>query len=291
MAELAPDASLVVFSFRETPWEPAFLEDLRRLTLSVDGQFFEAEQVGGEGWARFWDTAQVDLMFAVSWRYLVPSGVYERARLGAFVFHDSLLPEYRGFSPTVWAIANGEDHTGVTLFEMAEDVDTGDVVDQKRIAIGPEETIASVRKRVTQAYLDLLERNLADLLAGTAARYPQDPSRATYACKRLPSDNQIDWSDPSDHIYNLIRAVTDPYPGAYTTLDGRKLYVWSARRVPDFPHYVGRVPGRVVERRPGVGSVVLAGDGALLLTRIQLEGQGGVCAADLLTSPAQTLGA
>src|SRR5207247_5205011 len=134
------------------------------------GQFHEARQVGSSRWQEFWEANPVDLMLAVSWRYLIPRSVYGRARLGTFVFHDSLLPEYRGFSPTVWSIVNGEDHTGVTLFEMDRGVDTGCVVAQERVPIGPEETIATVMERVTQGFLRLLERSLRDLLAGTAPR-------------------------------------------------------------------------------------------------------------------------
>jgi len=285
-----PEVERVVFSFREEAWEPPFLDDIRRLTLESGGQFFEARQVGSHKLSSFWESTPVDLMLVVSWRTMIPPHVYRRPRLGAFVFHDSLLPEYRGFSPTVWAILNGEDHTGVTLFEIAEGVDSGDIVDQVRVPIGADDPIASVLERVTETYLALLERNLDRLLAGAAPRRPQDHARATYTCRRLPEDNRIDWSAPTVPVYNLVRAVSTPYPGAYTYLEGRRLRVWEVRRLPDAPCYVGRVAGRVVEVRRGEGSVVLTGDGALLLTRVQPEGGEAVCAADLLHSLGQTLG-
>jgi len=290
LAELLPRSDLIVFSFRETSWEPPFLDDIRELTLANGGQFFEARQVGTQHWRPFWESTAVDLIFTVNWRYMIPASVYCRSHLGTFVFHDSLLPKYRGFSPTVWALINGEDHTGVTLFEIAEEVDAGDIVDQESVPIGLDETIADVMERVTQTYLDLLERNLDNLVSGTALRYPQDHSCATYTCKRLPDDNQIDWTMPSENIYNLIRAVGAPYPGAYTYLSGHKVRVWSARRVANACQYVGRIPGRVVEVWPGEGSVVLTGDGVLLLTRLQMEHDIIVCAANVLNSLAQTLG-
>lgn len=290
LAELLPQSDFVVFSFRETPWEPPFLDDIRELSLATGGQFFEARQVGGADWNRFWGSTDVDLMFVVSWRYMIPASVYLRPRLGTFVFHDSLLPEYRGFSPTVWAIINGEDHTGVTLFEIAEEMDAGDIIDQERIVIGPDDTIAVVMERVTQTYLQLLERNLDGLITGTAPRYRQDHSRATYTCRRLPEDNQIDWAWSSNSIYNLIRAVSAPYPGAYTYFSGQKMRVWSARRVTNARRYVGRIPGRVVEVRRGEGSVVLTGDGALLLSEVQVEGGEVVCASNVLSSLSHTLG-
>jgi methionyl-tRNA formyltransferase len=289
LSALRPDSELIVFSFREEAHEPPFVDDIRDWTLAQGGQFHEAKSVGSRRWASFWDTTPIDLMFAVSWRYMIPPEVYRRPRRGTFVFHDSLLPAYRGFAPTVWAILNGEDHTGATLFEIAEEVDSGDIVDQQRVPIGTDDSIADAMERVTQAYLGLLERNLDRLLDGSAPRHPQDHSRATYTCKRLPDDNRIDWSASTRDIYNLIRAVSQPYPGAFGYLGDRKVRIWSAQVLADYPRYVGKIQGRVVEVRPGEGTVVLTGDGALLLKQVQLEGSAVVCASDVLTSPSQTL--
>jgi len=289
LAELLPQSEFVVFSFRETPGEPPFLDDIRGLTLAIGGRFFEARQVCSSHLNEFWESTSVDLMFVVSWRYMIPASVYLRPRQGTFVFHDSLLPEYRGFSPTVWAIISDKDHTGVTLFEIAGQMDAGDIVDQERVPIGSDETIAVVMDRVTQTYLDLLERNLDGLIKGTAPRYPQDHSHATYTCKRLPEDNQIDWTVPTNTVYNLIRAVSAPYPGAYTYLSDQKIRVWSAQRVINARRYVGGIPGRVVEVRTE-GSVVLTGDGVLLLSQVQMEGGEIVGASDLLNSLGHTLG-
>lgn len=290
LAALAPDAELIVFSFREEPTEPPFLDAIRRTTLDHGGQFYEAKQVGAERWRSLWENTPPDLLFAVSWRYLIPAAVYQRAHRGAFVFHDSLLPTYRGFSPTVWAIANGEDHTGVTLFHMADDVDSGDIVAQQRVAIGPDDSIADVLEQVTLAYLDVLQAHLPDLLSGSAPRTPQDHQQATFTCKRTLEDNEIDWRAPTGRIYDLIRAVTAPYPGATTTLDGQPLRVWSAARLPDFKRYVGRIPGRVVEVWPGQGSVVLTGDGALLITGVSLGDGPRQRGDEVLHRLSQTLG-
>jgi methionyl-tRNA formyltransferase len=290
LAELVPQSELVVFSFREEPWEPPYLDDIRKLTLAKGGQFFETRRVGSSKWVQFWESSPTDLLFAVSWRFMVPATVYDRARLGAFVFHDSMLPEYRGFSPTVWSIINGEDHTGVTLFEIAEGVDEGDIIAQKRVPIGADDSIADVLEHVTQTYLDLLEQNLGNLINGNAPRRPQDHSRATYTSKRLPEDNQIEWTASTKSIYNLIRAVSVPYPGAFTYLSGEKIRIWSAVRMSSNRDYVGRIAGRIVEVRPGEGSVVLTGDSSLLLTKVQMEGGEVTCATNILKSLSQTLG-
>lgn len=145
------------------------------LTLAKGGCFFETRQVGhARAGNDFGVTTPIDLMFAVNWRYLIPASVYQKPRQGTFVFHDSLLPTYRGFSPTVWSILNGEAYTGVTLFEIADNIDEGDVVAQQQIAIGPYQSIATVMEQVTEGYLALLEQNLDQLLQGTAPRRPQD---------------------------------------------------------------------------------------------------------------------
>lgn len=288
--ELVPQAELAVFSFPEEPWEPPFLDEIRALTIDAGGTFLEARQVGAERLRSFWEDTPIDLMFAVSWRYMVSPQIYRLPRHGTFVFHDSLLPAYRGFAPTVWAMVNGEDHTGVTLFEIAEDVDSGAMVDQERIPIGPDETIADVMDAVTEGYLRLLERNVGALLRGEAVLRQQDESRATYTCKRIPEDARLVWSAPTAETYNLIRASTRPYSGAFTSLSGQHLRVWGARRLPDFPVYAGRIPGRIIRVVPGEGSIVLTGDGALLLTEVQLEGKEPACAADVLNSIAMTLG-
>lgn len=291
LIEIYPSANLFVFSFPEEPWEPPFLNEIRDVTLANHGTFHEVIHFNTAYWENFWKNNQMDLMLAVNWRYLFSPDVYRNPRLGTFIFHDSLLPEYRGFSPTVWAMINGEDHTGVTLFEVSDKMDEGLIVDQVRIPILVEDDIAAVTERVSQGYLKLLEDNLHKLLENKAPRISQDDSKATYVCKRLPRDNKINWNAPTREIYNLIRAVSIPYPGAYTYLDGQELRIWSARLIQGQPkNYIGRVPGRVVEVHKDVGSVVLTGDGALLIESVQSFYGGQTCAANLLNKLTQTLG-
>jgi methionyl-tRNA formyltransferase len=259
LTALARGAELHVVTFREEPWEPPFVEAIRNAAASAGAQ------VSVRGEAGVFDGGPFDLLIAVNWRYYVPREIRERAAKGAWVFHDALLPEYRGFSPTVWAIVNGEDHTGVTLLAMDEEIDKGGILDQRRISIGANETIAIVVERVSDAYIELLRANFAKLCAGGVALRPQDETRATYACKRLPDDNRIDWSAPSRRLLDLVRGVTRPYPGAWTTLDRERLIVWSASADPSGRRYAGRVPGRVVSLLP---LTVLTGDGAVVLGEI-----------------------
>ena len=270
LSQLVPDASITVFSFREAEGEPPFFDDIRAATASMRRRFIEARAVYGHAHREFWREDPIDLLFAVSWRYLVPREAFDLPVLGSFVFHDSLLPRNRGFSPTVWAIANGDDHTGVTLFEMNDEVDSGDIVDQQRVSIGPHETIREALAHTTEAYISVLNRNFDSLRSGTARRHPQVQSDATYCRRRSPEDNRIDWDRDVRAIYNLIRAVTDPYPGAFTTLRGKRLTIWAARPVDDSID-VDLAPGTVVEVHPGRGIEVVTARGKLLVTTVQLE--------------------
>lgn len=286
---LAPNDELVVVSFREDPWEPKFFEEIRLFTQEYDIEFYETKNVANAQMAPLWEKP-IDLILVVSWRYLLPMSHVNQARIAAVVFHDSLLPAYRGFSPTVWAMINGEDHTGVSVLHLAAEVDSGDIIDQVRIPIRPDETIADVMDRVTQAYLVLLEDNFDRFRIGQIPRVPQDHSLATFTCKRVPDDNLIDWNQSSRAIFNLIRAVSQPYPGAYTFYRGTKMVIWSATFPPVTRLYVGSIPGRVISRMPGKGVEVITGDGVLLIKTVQLGDGPPLCAADAVKSITDRLG-
>lgn len=283
LRELAPEAELTLFSFREEPWEPPFLADIEHFAAESGARLIETRHLHANAHADFWNETPPDLLFAVGWRYLLPACVFERPRLGSWIFHDSLLPRFRGFAPTVWAMINGEQQAGATLFRLStehHDVDSGPILDQSAVPIGPEDDISKVMQRVTQTYLDLLERNLSTLLNGTARPTEQDESLATYTCKRVPEDARIDWRRTAREIHNLIRASSRPYPGAFAELNGERITIWRAAPV-EGRRYVGAVPGRVIERRHGQGVVVLTGDGALLLAEVQREGE-SPCSGDVI---------
>jgi len=287
---LSASDELTVISFREQPHEPAFFDDIRALAERHGAAFHEAKRLHNIQWERDWNRKGIDLLLAVNWRYFIPPDVYSCATIGAYVFHDSLLPKYRGFSPTVWAIINGENHTGVTLFEMSETVDSGRIVAQKRVPISPNATIAEVIDDVTTTYIQLLDAHIDALRSGSVSARPQNEDAATYTCKLLPKDCCIDWHRTSLETYNLIRGYSAPYPGAYTYLDGTLLRVWSAEPIHDSKRYVGCIPGRIVDIVPKSGVVVLTGDGRILLQRVQLESGPETTADNVINSYTTTLG-
>ena len=174
-------------------------------------------------------SAAPDLVLSVYYRGLLPAEVLAIPRLGAFNVHGSLLPRYRGRAPVNWAVLNGETETGATLHVMTARADAGDIVDQEAVAIGPDDAAIDVQRRVTDAAVTVLRRRIGDLEAGHAPRKPQDESRATKVGRRTPEDGRIDWSKSAKQVHDLVRAVTHPYPGAFTDVFGGRTWIWKTR--------------------------------------------------------------
>ena len=195
---------------------------------------------------------------------------------GALNLHGSLLPRYRGRCPVNWVLVNGETETGVTLHYMEREPDAGDIVAQRRVSIADDDTARILNRKLCDAARELLRDTFPALLAGTAPRVPQNHARATTFGGRRPADGRVDWRRPARELHNLVRAVTHPYPGAFTTWAGTKLFVWQARPL-DGPPSVEA--GRVVAIAPA-GIVVATGRGALLIERLEIAGEGEERAVD-----------
>lgn len=230
-----------------------------------------------------------DIAFVIGWRHLITKEAYRIPPKGTLVVHDSLLPKYRGFAPMNWAIINGENKTGVTLFHIADGVDCGPIVDQLATTITPQDTAKTVDEKIIKLYEELIIENLPGLASGTTKSVPQDDAIATYTCKRTPEDGAIHWNKPALDIYNLIRGLTRPFPGAYTTLRGKKMLIWEAALPVQQHMYVGVVPGRVIGKRDGMLEV-LTGSGVLRLNRLQYSDGEEIQAMELITSVKDTLG-
>lgn len=206
-----------------------------------------------------------DLIFSFYYRKMIPERVLSLARLGAYNMHGSLLPRYRGRAPLNWAIIHGEKETGVTLHVMVKAADAGDIIDQESVPIGPEETAGEVAQRIPAAAVSVILRQIDRLKAGTAERHVQDVSRASYFGIRRPEDGRIDWRQTSAQIFNLVRAVAPPFPGAFTEAGGHRLMVWKARVTAGS----GR-PGEVISLSP---LVIATGEGAVELVNFGYEGE------------------
>jgi len=170
-----------------------------------------------------------DFLFSFYYRQMLKPPLLAVPGRGALNMHGSLLPKYRGRAPVNWAVINGETETGATLHYMVEKPDAGDIVARQAVAILPDDTALDVFHKVTAAAVQVLDRSLPGLLAGTARRIPQDLSKGSYFGGRRPEDGRIDWQWPAVRIHNLVRGVAPPYPGAFCTLNGKTLRVLKTR--------------------------------------------------------------
>lgn len=229
-----------------------------------------------------------DCTVVSSYDRILPARIVERCR---FVnVHYAPLPAYRGRANVNWAIINGERETAITIHAVAPGLDAGRLLYQRRVPIGPDDTVGELYARLNEIQGDVLGATVARHLAGYEGE-AQDEASATYGCTRVPEDGEIDWACSTERIYALVRALGDPYPGAYTYLDARRLAIVRAAPLADPPRYVGRVPGRVVGRSAREGYVdVLTGDGVLRIHEVTIDKGAAEPASARIGSTRQTLG-
>jgi len=230
---------------------------------------FTPESVNNPEWRERIAALQPELILSVYYRHMIGTKILGLPRLGAWNMHGSLLPKYRGRAPINWAVLHGEPRIGMTLHRMLKSADAGAIVDQDGVEIGPRDTAEQAFRKVLPCARRVLARQIDALLAGTAPEAPQDEAQATYFGGRTPEDGRVAWVQTSIQIFNLIRAVTDPYPGAFTEAGGARLMVWWAEA--DSPAARGRrgTPGEILSLAP---LVVATGDGALELARTEWRG-------------------
>ena len=207
-----------------------------------------------------------DIIFVYGYRRLIPKEAYGTAK-HAMALHYSLLPQYRGFAPVNWAIINGEKETGISLFYLDEEADSGDIILQRSVEISAREDINDVLEKCDEQALELISEGIDLFEQGIFPRMKQDNTLATYACSRSPEDGKINWEDTAENICNLIRAITRPFPCAYTFWENEKISIIDAEVFP-VRKYVGIVCGRIIQIIDGRGVVALAGQGAVLVKHI-----------------------
>lgn len=170
--------------------------------------------------------AAPDFLFSFYYRSMLKPSILEIPRRGGFNMHGSLLPKYRGRVPINWAVIHGETESGATLHEMVEKPDAGRIVDQMAVPILPNDTAEEVFDKVLVAAELTLQRALPALVNGTAIMREMDLKRGSYFGGRKAEDGRIDWAQPAGAIHNLVRAVTHPYPGAFSDLRDGRLVLW-----------------------------------------------------------------
>lgn len=201
-----------------------------------------------------------DVFIVVGWYHMVPRAW--RAMAPAYGMHASLLPDYSGGAPLVWAIINGEQRTGITLFQLGDGVDDGPMLGQLATGIEDDDTIATLYSRIEELGRELLRTHLPALASGTAVFIEQDNSRRRVVPQRAPEDGRIDWQQPAARIHDFIRAQTRPYPGAFSHVRGERVTLWASRRLPDGARLPALSPGEL--RLDGTQLLAGCGDGTAL---------------------------
>lgn len=258
-----------VFTHEDDPNEEIWFRSVRALGEARGLPVFTPQRFDRDGWIERLRELNPDFLFSFYYRRMLPTAVLETARRAALNLHGSLLPKYRGRCPVNWVLINDERETGVTLHHMVAKADAGDIVAQRRVAIADDDTAYTLYRKQTAAAIDLMRTTYPRLCDGTAPRIVQDHAAATYFGGRRPADGLIDWSRSARQIYNLVRAVTHPYPGAFTHWQDAPLMVWRAE-VADAAS-PGLPPGTVVDTSDGL--IVQTGTGRLRLLRVQSAGE------------------
>jgi methionyl-tRNA formyltransferase len=270
----------LVITHRDHPGEKIWFQRVADTAAELELPVMYGDDPASPDLAKAVAAARPDVIFSFYYRAMIPVAVLNLAAQGAFNMHGSLLPKFRGRAPTNWAILHGETETGATLHEMVAKPDAGAIIDQSAVPILPDDTAQQVFDKVTVAAEQVLWRSLPAIIRGEPPGLPNDLSRGSYFSGRKPEDGRIDWSRSAHRVYNLIRAVAPPYPGAFAEIAGVRLVVGAARRLP-----TGRVT-TLDGMEPGLHVVDgrifgVCGDGGVVEIRQLLDGEATVDAIGL----------
>jgi len=264
---LRPEALLSVVTFDDSADDRSALDGFKTFaeatgkTVSIAKDASDAE--------RIIRSLQPDLVLVVCWYWLLKDALLSAIPHGAIGIHNSLLPNYRGGSPLVWAILNGEKEIGYSVFSLASEMDAGQIWLQERIELPADANVGHALELIRASLLATLESSWCALLDGELKPRPQSEDGVSYCAQRMPVDGRIDWSRSAKQVADFIRAQSPPYPGAFSVYDGKHLVIPAAAIW--HSTYYG-VPGQVCR----VGSdhvLVVCGDNrALVLTTVIVDG-------------------
>ncbi len=255
-----------VFTHVDDQNENTFFDSVARLCVEHNLPVYAPSDVNHPLWFDRIQKINPDFIFSFYYRNLLSEPILAIPKQGAFNLHGSLLPRFRGRAPANWVLVHGETETGVTLHKMVKRPDAGDIVAQQSVAIGESDTALTLNRKLRDSASQLLNDILPLMKTGDFTLQPQSEAAATYFGRRTPADGEIFWHQSAKAIYNLVRAVTQPYPGAFSFAGDRKLIVWQARVLPSTANH--STPGRVISVDP---LQVSCGEGVLEIISGQSE--------------------
>lgn len=221
------------------------------------------------------ESLALDYLFVIGWSQILSEPALALVKKGCFGAHASLLPANRGSAPINWALIKGETETGNTLMRLSAAVDAGDIIAQRKIKITPFDNVETLYHRVAETNRDMILAMIADI----CARRSLEPRRqilidAPLLPRRRPQDGLVNWSQPARAVYDFIRALTRPYPGAYSSFDGVQYQIWRSAVLPVESNLArpGTVLGPVFsDQDEACGLLVACGTGAVVILEIENE--------------------
>jgi methionyl-tRNA formyltransferase len=218
-----------VFTHEDDPDENCWFGSVKNWALQKKIAVYTTEEINSPQWIAKIAAMKPDIIFSFYYRKMICREILDLPKIGAFNLHGSFLPYYRGRCPVNWVIINGEKTTGVTLHYMVDKPDAGDIVGQKAVVVDVLDTAKTLYDKLCGAAKELLDDLLPLIKSGQIPRQKQDLKAGSYYGGRRPEDGRIDWNKSATEIYNLIRGVTRPYPGAYALTENQeKVIIWWA---------------------------------------------------------------
>ncbi len=212
--------------------------------------------------ANYIEKQKPDIIFVFGLSQIIPKQILEIPTIGCIGSHPSLLPQNRGRHPIIWAIANGLNKSGITLFWIDEGVDTGDIWEQEEFDIDISDDARSVYEKVKRLSREILKKNIPDIERGIIKRIKQDHSLANYWRKRTKKDGEIDWRMSTKRIYDLVRALTKPYLGAHCIHKENEIKIWKVRICDETERFINLEPGKIISTE-GSKIKIKTGDGII----------------------------
>lgn len=220
---------------------------------------------------------QPDLIVTAAYGQILPTEMIRYPKYGCINVHASLLPKYRGGAPIHKSIIDGQPETGVTIMYMVEKLDAGDMLSQVRVPIADEDNVGSMHDKLSEAGSDLLLETIPRLIAGEITPVAQDETQVTYAWNIKREDEELHWEKGARELFNQVRGL-NPWPVAYTRINGQVMKVWEARILEEDSHSEA-VPGTLLAVSPE-GIDVQTGKGILRLLAIQPAGKKAMKVSD-----------
>jgi len=280
-----PNIEVVGVVTREASSFNADFKSLVLIAKKNDIPFFIAQGNDQEAMLSWCKEKVPDVVYCFGWSYLLKEPMLKFPKLGVVGYHPTLLPQHRGRHPIIWALALGLRETGSTFFFMDDNVDSGDILSQKKIQILDSDDACSLYAKLVNVACEQMNEFTPQLISGDFKRLIQDESKASYWCKRTKEDGVINWEMSAQNIHNLVRALTRPYGGAHFNYDGKEIKVWKTEIVYENDQMMRADTGRVLADDAD-GIIVKCGKGSLKL--LDIDGGTNFKATDTLLQKNQT---